>query len=68
MTIEATDNAEASPADGNDPDNDARVIPDTRCRLTVTNVEEPGEVTLTTLQPQEGVPITATLTDSGRQT
>ena len=32
-------------------------------KVTVTNVEEPGEVDLTTLQPQEGVAITATLTD-----
>ena len=32
-------------------------------RVTVTNVEEAGEVTLTTLQPQEGVGISATLTD-----
>ena len=32
-------------------------------RVTVTNVEEPGEIDLSTLQPQEGVAITATLTD-----
>ena len=32
-------------------------------RVTVTNMEEPGEVELTTLQPQEGVAISATLTD-----
>ena len=31
--------------------------------IEVTNVEEPGTVTLSTLQPQVGVPITATLTD-----
>ena len=34
-----------------------------KLRVTVTNMEEPGEVELTTLQPQEGVEITATLTD-----
>ena len=40
-----------------------------RLRVTVTNVDEAGEVTLTTLQPQEGVEITATLTDpDGRTT
>ena len=33
-------------------------------KVTVTNVDEAGEVTLPTLQPQEGVPITATLTDA----
>ena len=33
-------------------------------RVTVTNVDEAGEVTLPTLQPQEGVEITATLTDA----
>ena len=32
-------------------------------RVEVTNVEEPGEVTLSTLQPQEAVAISATLTD-----
>ena len=32
-------------------------------RVTVTNVEEAGEVDLTTLQPQEDVEITATLED-----
>ena len=31
--------------------------------IEVTNVEEPGTVTLDTLQPQVDVPITATLTD-----
>ena len=31
--------------------------------IQVTNVEEPGTVMLSTLQPQVGVPITATLTD-----
>ena len=31
--------------------------------IEVTNVEEPGTVTLSTLQPQVGVAITATLTD-----
>ena len=31
--------------------------------IKVTNVEEPGTVTLSTLQPQVGVEITATLTD-----
>ena len=31
--------------------------------VTVTNVEEDGEVTLSTLQPKQGVSITATLTD-----
>ena len=31
--------------------------------IEVTNVEEPGTVTLSTLQPQEGVALTATLTD-----
>ena len=31
--------------------------------IEVTNVEEPGTVILSTLQPQVGVPITATLTD-----
>ena len=32
-------------------------------RVTVTNVDEAGEVTLNTLQPQVGTPITAMLTD-----
>ena len=31
--------------------------------IEVTNVEEPGTLTLSTLQPQVGMPITATLTD-----
>ena len=31
--------------------------------VTVTNVEEDGEVILSTLQPLEGIPLTATLTD-----
>ena len=31
--------------------------------VTVTNVEEDGTVTLSNLQPEDGVPITATLTD-----
>ena len=35
-------------------------------RVEVTNVEEPGEVTLSTLQPQEEVAVTATLMDRGR--
>ena len=34
-----------------------------RLRVIVTNVEEPGEVEFSTLQPQEGVEIRATLTD-----
>ena len=37
-------------------------------RVTVTNVDEAGEVTLPTLQPQEGVEITATHDGCGRQT
>ena len=31
--------------------------------VKVTNIEEPGEVTLSTLQPRVGFPVTATLTD-----
>ena len=31
--------------------------------VKVTNVEEDGEVTLSTLQPRVGFPVTATLTD-----
>ena len=31
--------------------------------IEITNVEEPGTITLSTLQPQVGVAITATLTD-----
>ena len=31
--------------------------------VRVTNVDEPGEVTLSTLQPQDGIDLTATLTD-----
>ena len=33
-------------------------------KVTVTNVDEAGVVTLTTLQPQESIAITATLTDA----
>ena len=36
--------------------------------IEVTNVEEPGTVTLSTLQPQVGVAITATLTDPDNAT
>ena len=32
--------------------------------IEVTNVDEPGTVTLSTLQPQVGVPLTASLSDS----
>ena len=36
--------------------------------IEVSNVEEPGTVTLSTLQPQEGVKITATLADPDNET
>ena len=32
--------------------------------VSVTNVDEPGTITLSSLQPQAGVMLTATLTDS----
>ena len=36
--------------------------------IKVTNVDEPGTVTLSTLQPQVDVPITATLDDPDNET
>ena len=66
VTIEARDTS----ADlGNDANNQPLRLDDDRpvtktIRVTVTNVDEAGEVTLTTLQPQESVAITATLTDA----
>ena len=43
---------------------DGGTTPDAQeVRVTVTDVEEPGTVTLTTLQPQAGIMITATLED-----
>ena len=62
VTIQATD----TKVGGDVPLATGRIDPDPATRtlqVTVTNVEEPGEVELTTLQPQEGVAITATLTD-----
>ena len=35
----------------------------TNVTITVTNVDEEGTVTLSSSQPQEGTPLTATLTD-----
>ena len=60
VTIEATDTkvGPGVPLEAGRADFVARSV-----QVTVTNVEEPGEVDLTTLQPQEGVAITAMLTD-----
>ncbi len=71
VIIEATDTtAGLGDASGNDPDgNTLRVETDPprpvrmKIKVTVTNVDEAGDVTLTTLQPQESVAIDATLTD-----
>ena len=53
-TYEVTVNA----SDGNE-----ATIATVTVTVTVTNVEEPGEVTLSELQPKVGFPLTATLTD-----
>ena len=60
VTIQAND-ASADLASGYRSSADPRVSK--TLRVTVTNVDEVGEVTLPTLQPQEGTAITATLTD-----
>ena len=62
VIIEATDADAGLAAEFRDDSDPPRPVKRT-LRVTVTNVEEPGEVDLTTLQPQEGVPITATLID-----
>ena len=58
VTIQAADDKSGAP------DEDGREDPVTlTLEVTVTDVEEAGVVTLTTLQPQEGVEISATLMD-----
>ena len=60
VTINATDTNAGLGADFRTAD---RPVTKT-IRVTVTNVDEAGVITLTTLQPQESVAITATLTDA----
>ena len=63
VTIEARDDdAGLATDDATLRNDDARPVIKT-LQVTVTNVEESGEVDLSTLQPQEAVAITATLTD-----
>lgn len=60
VTIQATDDSAGLPDDRRTADR-----PVTRTvQVTVINVDEPGEVTIPTLQPQEDVLITVTLTDA----
>ena len=65
VTIEATDTDADFITDTNRASLRPVIRPVTKTiRVSVTNVDEAGEVTLTTLQPQESVEITATLTDA----
>ena len=57
VTVTVDDRGDLEGADDTTPDDEREVT------VTVTNVDELGEVTLTTLQPLERVEITATLTD-----
>ena len=68
VTIEATDDPSSDPLEQVGGRNRALFVTRTLA-VTVTNEEEEGVVTLTTLQPQESVEISATLTDpDGRPT
>ena len=78
-TDESTDGVDGDGTPTNDPDHGfhnnaylvtvragdggATTIADKAVTVTVTNVDEPGTVTLSTLQPQLAVQVTATLTD-----
>ena len=58
VIVTATDNGTAE-----DPDQTRATLPPLTVTVNVKNLDEPGGITLSTLQPLQGIPLTATLTD-----